>query len=186
LFVIWGGANDLTLNPLSAGNAIGNIGTIIASLYQDGARRFLVPNLPDLSLTPSAQNLSPAERAGLRLLTIGFNNALAAALTNLRALPGVEITGFDTFAFFNSVIANPLAYGFTNTTQPCLQGITLAGGITCADPGSYLFWDGVHPTAAGNVVLGNALAAAVPEPASMVLMAVGLGLGVRLRRRRSA
>ena len=29
LFVVWGGANDLALNPLSAGNAIGNLATIV-------------------------------------------------------------------------------------------------------------------------------------------------------------
>ena len=183
LFVVWGGANNLALNPFSAGDAIGNLATIVGELYQDGARRFLIPNLPDLSLTPSSQGLSPADRAALSFLTIGFDNALAAAVNSLRALPGIQITEFDTFAFLNGVIANPLAYGFTNTTQPCLQGITLTGGSVCADPNSYLFWDGVHPTAAGHALLGDAMAAAVPEPASAALLALGLSVAARLRRR---
>ena len=183
LFVVWGGANDLALNPFSGDNAIVNLATIIGELYQDGARRFLIPNLPDLSLTPSSQGLTQTERDQLRQLTMGFNVALATAVNSLRALPGIQITAFDTYAFLNGVLANPLAYGFTNTTQPCLQGITLAGGAVCADPNSYLFWDGVHPTAAGHALLGDAMAAAVPEPASAALLALGLGVAARLRRR---
>ena len=182
LFVVWGGANDLALNPASAGNAVGNLASIITQLYLDGARRFLVPNLPDLSLTPSAQALSPLQRLALQQLTIGFNSGLAAALASLNSLPGIQITAFNTFAFLNGVIANPGAFGLTNVTQSCLQGTPLTGANVCADPNSYLFWDGLHPTAAANVMLGNAFAAAVPEPASLMLIAVGLGAGLRRRR----
>ena len=183
LFVVWGGANDLALNPASAGNAVANLASIISALYQDGARRFLIPNLPDLSLTPSSQGLSPADRAALSFLTIGFDNALAAAVNSLRALPGIQITEFNTFAFLNGVIANPLAYGLTNTTQSCLQGTPLTGASICADPSTYLFWDGLHPTTAAHALLGNAMAAAVPEPASAALLALGLGVAARRRRR---
>src|SRR4051794_4847682 len=38
LFVVWGGANDLALNPLGA-DPIGNLATIVSKLYADGARR---------------------------------------------------------------------------------------------------------------------------------------------------
>src|SRR3954447_11717460 len=73
LFVVWGGANDLGPDPATAANAIGNLVTILGGLYQDGARRFLVPNLPDLSLTPSGQAQPLAQRLALQALTIGFN-----------------------------------------------------------------------------------------------------------------
>ena len=55
LFFVWGGANDLAIDPsvATAGDAINNLATIINMLYSSGARQFLVPNLPDLSLTPS-------------------------------------------------------------------------------------------------------------------------------------
>jgi len=178
LFMVWGGANDLALNPLSFANAVGNLSSIVTQLYLDGARRFLIPNLPDLALTPS--NLGSPQAHALTLL---FNAALASAVANLRALPGIQITEFNAFAFLNGVIANPLAYGFTNTTQSCLQGTPLTGATVCADPSSYLFWDGLHPTAAAHAALGNAMAAAVPEPATAALLALGLGVAARLRRR---
>ncbi|MBP7484430.1 MAG: PEP-CTERM sorting domain-containing protein [Aquabacterium sp.] len=53
----------------------------------------------------------------------------------------------------------------------------------CANPDNYLFWDGVHPTAAAHQVLGNAFAAAVPEPETYALMLAGLGIVVAARRK---
>ena len=38
----------------------------------------------------------------------------------------------------------------------------------------YLFWDTAHPTARGHQLLGAQFAAAVPEPSSLLLIAVGV------------
>jgi hypothetical protein len=40
-------------------------------------------------------------------------------------------------------------------TDACFDGVTV-----CADPGQYLFWDDIHPTAAAGVFLGEKFAAA--------------------------
>ena len=37
-----------------------------------------------------------------------------------------------------------------------------------------MFFDDIHPTTATHQVLGNLMAASVPEPASMLLMALGV------------
>lgn len=50
-------------------------------------------------------------------------------------------------ALFNAVITNPARFGFTNVTQPCLNTTT---GAVCASPDTSLFWDPLHPTAAGH------------------------------------
>ena len=192
LFFVWGGANDLFIDPSAAttASAVNKLALVISMLYGGGARQFLVPNLPDLSHTPYGLNLSPAERAGLQALTIGFNAGLAGALNGLSALPGIDIEQFDTFSLFNAILAAPDAFGFSNTTAPCIPGNLQVGGSICADPGSYLFWDSVHPTTAGHQVLGNAFAASVaepvPEPASIALLSLGIGLAVAARRRRAA
>ena len=187
LFFVWGGANDLFLNqsPATAAAAVGNLGTVMTSLYGAGARQFLVPNLPDLSRSPAGQALTPAQQAGLQALTIGFNSGLAALLGSLSNLPGIDITLFDTFAFFNVILANPAAFGFSNTTAPCLTGNLLTGGSICGDPGSYLFWDSLHPTTAAHAALGDAFAqAVVPEPATLTMMVIGLAATAARRRRR--
>ena len=190
LFFVWGGANDLAIDPslATAGDALNNLATIISALYFSGARQFLVPNLPDLSLTPFGLSLTQAERDGLQALTIGFNAGLAGAVTGLSGLPDIEIESFDTFGLFSAILANPSAFGFTNISTPCFTGNLQNGGSVCADPSSYLFWDSVHPTTAAHQVLGSAFAASVaepvPEPASLTLLGLGISLAAAARRRR--
>ena len=156
----------LVINPSAAtvGDAVNNLATIISTLYGIGARQFLVPNLPDLSLTPYGLSLSPVERAGTAGALIGFNAGLAGAVTGLSFLPDIDIELFDTFDMFNAILANPAAFGFSTTSTPCVTGDLQDGGSVCADPSLYVFWDSVHPTTAAHQVLGNAFAAAVAEP----------------------
>jgi phospholipase/lecithinase/hemolysin len=185
LFFVWAGANDFFINQSAqtATNAVANIAASIAALYADGAREFLVPNLPDLSLTPSSQGLSPAEQFALRQLSIGFNAGLSGALGGLSLLPGIKVTQFDTFGLMSAVVANPGAFGFTNSSAPCLTAF-LGPGAVCQNPDSFVFWDSVHPTTAAHTLLGNAFAASVPEPATLTLVGLGMALTAGIRRRR--
>ena len=186
LFVVWGGPNDFFVDPsaATAASAVGNLATAITQLYATGARRFLVPNMPDLSLTPYGLSLTAPERAGLQALTIGFNTGLAGALGSLAFLPGSDIIAFDTFALLAAMSGNPAAYGLTNAADACITGNLAIGGTVCSDPSGYLFWDSVHPTTAAHAVLGNALAdATVPEPATITLLGLGLVVAVIARRR---
>ncbi len=52
LYFVWGGGNDY-LTKDSPVEAAQNIGGYVSTLAAAGARHFLVPNLPDLTLTPS-------------------------------------------------------------------------------------------------------------------------------------
>jgi phospholipase/lecithinase/hemolysin len=187
LFVVWLFPNDVLYSdatgmlpgvvPGSPGgtdlisNGIANILTTIGTLAQAGAEHFLVPNMPDLGLTPAFAGTPQADF--LSFLTDTFNSNLAAQLTALDAMLAAEIVQFDTAGSFARILADPLAYGFDNTTDSCVAN--LANGL--CNPGNWdrwLFWDGFHPTTHTHQVLASQFAMAVPEPSSVALLMIAL------------
>lgn len=195
LFFVWGGANDLGITfdrgPEADPNvpivAAARIGAVLDLLYGAGARHFLVPNLPDLGLTPDGEGNPLATIA-----TQAFNQALDAQLASRRALwSDAQVFSFDTFALVNHAIADPALYGFSDVSQPCYVGPPLGAGVptsVCMDDDAYLFWDGTHPTTRAHARLGQAFAEtvrgeAVPEPVTLLLTAMGVATVMRRRRR---
>jgi phospholipase/lecithinase/hemolysin len=170
LFVVWGGANDYELGE-SVNVAIADIDAIVNALRADGATHILVPGLPDLGLTPEFLGVSSAT-----LYSEQFNAGLQATLPS-------GVTYFDTFALLNSIEANAMSYGITNTTGSCSTATSL-----CTDPSQYIFFDDIHPTTTVDAILAQQFDAAVtPEPSTFLMMGTGVaGLAELLRRRRAA
>lgn len=168
LFVVWGGANDFFAGG-SPATAVANIDSIIATLQADGVQHILVPGLPDIGLTPEFYG-NPIATA----YSVEFNSLLLASLPS-----GVGYA--DTFSLLDQMVSNPGAFGFTDVTDPCLNGITV-----CSNPNQYLFWNGVHPTTAADAFLAQEFAtAATPEPSSILLFGSGIsGLIALIRHRR--
>ncbi len=116
LYFVWGGANDF-LTADSPFAAAQNIANYVGALAGIGATHILVPNLPDLSLTPFVQGAGLVPQA--HGFSVGFNTTLSGLLDSLSLLfPATDITQFDTFSFFNDVVTNPGKYGFTDTQEP--------------------------------------------------------------------
>jgi phospholipase/lecithinase/hemolysin len=193
LYLVWGGPNDLVLANFTGGDVAAAAGAAVANLAGAvealatlaGGQHFLVPNMVDLGQTP--EFLGTDLQGPLRLLAEGFNAALADAMAQLEAgldAAGlsVDITIFDTFGAFDAVLANPGAFGFTNTTEGCLDNLQayLAG---C--PG-YLFFDFTHPTTFTHEVLAQGMRAVTPPVPSLpagVLVLMGAGLVALIGRR---
>jgi outer membrane lipase/esterase len=191
LVSIQGGANDIfnfftsTPNPTqaqiagfgvtTAANEASNIGLAIA----DGAKTILVSNLPNIGATPNF-NGSPLTAAAGNLASVSYNTALNAATIQLAALnPKVNLVQMDWYAFSNVITANAAALGFTNITQPCFNSVTMT---VCANPNSFTFWDGVHPTEAVHELLARyaALLLSTEETGKAVSALAQMGLSNRL------
>jgi phospholipase/lecithinase/hemolysin len=187
LYGVWAGSNDIfaILGALgvsitlpqamadAAGAAVAEAAAI-QTLAGDGARSFLVPLLPDLGVTPFL-NTSPTAAFAASLLAATFNDSLNAALHTTPELAGLDLFVPNTFADIDAIVANPGAYGFTNVSGACYVGPQTGGGTVCANPAQWLFWDSVHPTAAGQALMADAAARSIPEPATLTILLVGLG-----------
>jgi outer membrane lipase/esterase len=108
---------------------------------------------------------------------------MANQTTLLTQTLGVRIADVDIYGLYQSILADPAAYGYTNVTSPA-QGLAV-------NPDQYLFWDlASHPTTTGHELIGLAADTAVlstftPEPATWAVAAAGLLLLVWVRRFRS-
>ena len=190
LYFVWGGANDLrditsATFTSTITSTINHLTGIVGSLYQLGARNFLLPNLPDIGLTPEARSGGSVVMGGATFASVVFNNQLAAAYGALAgSLTGEHFAYVDTMSAQRSLTAGSPGNGFGNVSQGCFTGYVGVAGTHCADPAGYLYWDKIHPTAATHAVLGAQMLAAVPEPQTLLMMAAGglLLLGVARRR----
>jgi outer membrane lipase/esterase len=193
LYTVWGGANDLfvqlgqfqagTINAAQlqanflavAGSEIQQIGRLQAA----GGRYIAVFTLPNIGATPAfaGQPTSSAVTA----LSAGYNTTL---LTGLQAA-GIRVIPVDAFALFNQIVANPAAYGFTNTTGMacgpfppftstpnsffCYQGNLVAPNAAS----TYVFADSVHPTTAGHALIAQFTEQLIEAPSQYGLLAEG-------------
>jgi MYXO-CTERM domain-containing protein len=162
LYVVWAGANDyLPVNPTefppaeSPEEPVANLSAAINTLFEAGARNFLVANLPDLGKFPLTLNTPLA--ASLSLLTDAHNAQFEVALAELnQTQPGIDIKTLDVNTLFDQAIASD--FGFTVTDAACLNAET---GVACSNPDDYLFWDNRHPTTATHEILGERAFAAL-------------------------
>jgi outer membrane lipase/esterase len=205
LFVVWSGSNDvgdalLLFDPdpaaadpfanvnLRMQEALQDVGTVLGGLVTAGAEYLLVPNVPDLGLTPEL-NVSPGAAFLATGLSAAYNAALEGIIAGLFSInPNLTVYSFDTFALLQQVAAHPGDFGFTNVTEPCLVNFFVGGAIdpaepvtVCPNPDEFLFWDINHPSAATQRILANGMLSAIPEPGSWLLVGIGL-VALSLRR----
>jgi phospholipase/lecithinase/hemolysin len=195
LYIVWGGANDygydvlnnITPNPAQV---VQNLAGEIDLLAAHGAQHFLIPNLGDLGALPFTNDLGiPGLPTEATQITLAHNALLAGALANLQSLfPNDQFTSLDIYSLFQQITADPMQYGFADVSHSYLAYAAANPG-TLVGPNSFLFYDELHPTAAGHELIGNAaFAALTPEPGSVGLLAglVSTGAAVGLRQRRRA
>ena len=156
----WGGGNDVLaavdesdgLSAVSA--AAASLKSLLADLIVHGASDLLVPNLPDVSLTPEVQARGKKAIQEGRTLTQIFNRAVEQRLDELTgSSTSFRLYRLDVAAMAERARKDPASFGFTDIRTPC------RGSARC---GKYLFWDAVHPTTAAHARLAEAALAGLP------------------------
>ena len=183
LYVVAGGGNNARAVLLGAADFAttvasyaADIGTIVDELQAAGAKHIVVWNTPNIGLAPAI--VAGGGAVAGSFLSSSMNAALA-----LRLAGEAGVSTFDIFGLGTTFAANPGAFGFTNATDAC-------GAVANADCSKYIYWDGIHPTAAGHEAIADAMfafAAPVPEAETWALLVAGLGaIGWMTRRRPGA
>jgi outer membrane lipase/esterase len=200
LYVVWAGGNDLRAAAVAAataaaggadaatvqgivgtyiGTALTGVSSAVSNLYAEGARNFLVMNLPNLGLTP--ESIGAGVSGSATYMSALYNNSFNTVINGLRAgFAGEDIRTLDTFSLLTTVVADPAAFGLNNVSSACMY-------TPACTPDTFMFWDGIHPTAAGHRLIADAAfdVLAVPEPETYAMMLMGLGLlGFVARRRK--
>lgn len=187
LYTVWGGANDLRSittpagAPAIIGNAVAGEVAIVGQLQAAGARYVMVPNIPDIGLTPEALAAGPVVSGTATALSANYNSALYAAF----ASSGLRVIPLDTFHMLREIVASPAAYGFSDVTHTaCGPGYAAAGAsLTCGPQGlglpssyapgadqSYAFADGIHPSTAAHKILGDYAVATLEGPRQIAIL----------------
>ena len=162
IFVIWAGANDIFFGARAGEadfipKALAGIGWSIEALYNAGARKFVVLDLPPLGQTPFF-NTNPALSMQLDGAASSFNFGIASLASSLRKkLPQARIADVRISALFRLIASAPRLFGIQNVRESAtifdpLTGIGLEP-TPGADPRRYLFWDSVHPTAQASTTI---------------------------------
>uniref|UniRef100_UPI003561D641 autotransporter domain-containing protein n=1 Tax=Psychrobacter sp. TaxID=56811 RepID=UPI003561D641 len=183
LYVVWAGANDLLAAGEDSDNAQAiifdavdsQIGTI-NTLKDNGANYILVPNIPDVGLTP--RFLPDPDLEGQELVAALAAQGAATGATGLYnqfMLSGVAGTGaniipLDMFSLSREIIASPAQYGFTNVTDEACGDNN--SSLTCGPDDlveananeNYFFADGIHPTGRTHQLIADYANAVVTAP----------------------
>ena len=176
------GPNPVTALSVLGANTAGYVDADLKSLIAGGAKTVLISNLPNLGATPSFNGKDsnfttlPGQAAGGALVTAAFNSTLNSLTQQTAAQnTGVNIIQMDLNGALNVILANPSAFGFTNSTLACIYQVTCNGS-------NFLFWDGVHPTKPAHILIARyaALLLSTEETGQAVRALGQAGLSNRL------
>ena len=138
--------------------AVSNEISFLKDMAGLGADNFLILNVPDLGKTPAESGVA----ATATKLSSLYDQDLSTALKSLSAADTkLDIHVVNAFALIDAAVADPAAYGLKNVTTPVWTGNyenPFSGHLnaTGAAQNTYLFFDHLHPTAAGHHAVADA------------------------------
>jgi phospholipase/lecithinase/hemolysin len=147
-------ATNQTVATQDITTAVSNELTFISELALDGAKNFVIMNVPDLGKTPE----EAGDAAVATQLSQLYDTDLSSGLTTLENQYGLHVDLVNAFQLIDDAVADPAKYGLKNVTTPVwtgnyegTDGKLNAHGKAAQD--TYLFFDHLHPTETGHLAL---------------------------------
>lgn len=169
IYSVWVGANDLfnVQGPADLLAAVNSTQDSVQKLHRAGANYILVPNIPDVGLTPLKVSNAAASQAATQGASI-YNNLLLSKLQST----GANVIVLDTFSLLQEVAQNPSAYGFVNMTEKACGNVS---SLICtpddwvADNANqtYFFADDIHPTGRAHQMIADYAYSVISAPSQM-------------------
>lgn len=196
LYAVWIGSNDLiavsqsiqsvTPTPedlqkalLSIQNTAKKTAQDINKLHQMGATTILVPNIPDLSLTPRAIKAGNNIQALAQLAATTYNRELYFKLNQSTT----NVIPANTFALLQEAVANKTGFGFTHTDSVACKmpprtteaDDVASTSLACtkdhlekaSDNDTYAFADDIHPSGRTHRILAQYYQSIIDSPKEM-------------------
>ena len=137
-------------------SAVSDEVAFVKGLAADGARNFVILNVPDLGRTPEEAGHAAVATELSRL----YDARLGTSLHSLAAADHLDIHLINSFGLIDQAVADPAKFHLTNVTTPVWTGDfenPFSGTLnaTGAAQNSYLFFDHLHPTETGHLALAN-------------------------------
>ncbi|VAH98082.1 unnamed protein product [Triticum turgidum subsp. durum] len=146
-------------------------------LYRLGARRIGVTTMPPLGCLPATIRLYGKGRSRTGCLprlnrdAETFNRKLNATVGALvRRHAGLKVAVFDVYTPLRDLSERPAAQGFAEARRTCCRTGNAGTRVYLCDPAtaarmcrnasSYVYFDGVHPSEAANLVIAESLVSA--------------------------
>ncbi|KAI9698546.1 MAG: hypothetical protein M1820_007436 [Bogoriella megaspora] len=162
LFGFWFGVNDIgnsyyNNNASINGDVVAVYAQYLDKLYKNGARNFLLLNVPPVNQSPGTTTYGSGAITSEGAAITDFNNKLSAAAKNLSSTyTDTTVFVFDSNTVFSNILSKPSTYPQTaavkNTTGYCTayQNGTPAQNTfdpSCGVPVDQYFWlNTLHPT----------------------------------------
>ncbi|PKA59026.1 GDSL esterase/lipase [Apostasia shenzhenica] len=179
LFVLETGGNDYQLNYFAPGGEpkpklpqftsilVSKLTQKIKKLYILGARKFVMFSIQPIGCIPVARSNPKLSNNGscieqLNDVVLLFNQRLRSLVFELKAqLPDSNLVFVNSFNIIRDVIDNPHYYGFSDVSTSCCElsprtvFLCKRGGRACNNRTIHVYFDGLHPTDAVNLIIGQ-------------------------------
>ncbi|KAL2538805.1 GDSL esterase/lipase [Forsythia ovata] len=163
----------MTSNNVSVEEFTGNLTTTLTHqlkrLYNLGARKFALMAINPNGCSPMATARSPTREHCVQVLNRAvhlFNVRLETLVVSVRTqMPGSVLVFVNSYKVIRDIIRDPASKGFSNARSSCCEVATIneggsgilckRGGSICTNRSAHVFFDGLHPTEAVNLVIAT-------------------------------